>query len=74
MDDEDRVLLIDHKDDLQQPVATSSAPNEPFAIASIERVGPGGAPNQNLCLVWLDTVLLNVLPVPRVSPKVHTAS
>ena len=74
MDDEDRVIRIDDKDDLQEPFAGLATSNEIPLIALNERIRRTGAANEFFRCIGSHAVTRKVFFIPFVPAKLHLGS
>ena len=74
MDHEDRVIRVNHENDLEQAPGLSRAPYEVLLIVLRKRKRWLGAKEHLLCLVGLDAVCSDVLFVPVVPSEVQGSS
>ena|GEM_PF-6889106 len=47
MDTVNRIVLVDHKDHLQQATTAASTPDEPFVILPVKGIGSASVPDHH---------------------------
>jgi hypothetical protein len=67
----DRVVFVEHEDDLEKSASSSPAPDEPLVARSPLRVRTRGLSDDVLRLFGLDAMAENVPGVSLVPAKLH---
>jgi len=71
VNNEHALIVVQHEYHLQQPIALTSTPNQPFIVFDSSRIGFGGVQNHAFGLRWANSMCANVLDIPFVPAKFH---
>jgi hypothetical protein len=71
VDDEDRFILVEDEDHLEEATARAAAPDEPFVVAELLWIGLERAANDLFRFIRRNTMHTDVPDVPLVPSEFH---